>query len=117
MTTSEQTSTIKISERASTIKDSITMAISALAKKMKSEGQDVLSFSAGEPDFDTPQHIKEAGITAINDGKTKYTPASGIADLKTTICEKLKFLGFNIKILNCKYTPKKKHRGHLIAFR
>ena len=57
---------------------------------MKSEGQDVLSFSAGEPDFDTPQHIKDAGINAINNGKTKYTPASGIADLKEAICQKLK---------------------------
>jgi aspartate aminotransferase len=79
-----------ISERGANIKDSITMATSALANAMKKEGKDVLSFSAGEPDFDTPDSIKNAGIRAIQNGKTKYTPASGIIELKQAICEKLK---------------------------
>ena len=78
------------SKRCSTIEASITMAISAKAKTLKKQGLDVLSFSAGEPDFHTPQNIKEAGIKAITDGKTTYTPASGIIELKEAICKKLK---------------------------
>ena len=83
-----QQEVMMISKRASTIEDSITMAISATAKKMKQEGLDVLSFSAGEPDFHTPDHIKKAGIEAIEAGKLFYTPASGILELKEAICEK-----------------------------
>ena len=79
-----------ISKLAQNIKPSATLAISAKAKQMKKEGIDVVSFGAGEPDFDTPDNIKEAAIKAINEGFTKYTDASGIAELKEAICNKLK---------------------------
>ncbi len=81
---------VMLAKRASNVSDSITMAITATAQRLKKEGQDVLSFGAGEPDFDTPDYIKQAGITAIQKGKTKYTAASGIAELKQAVCEKLK---------------------------
>lgn len=79
-----------LSERALKINPSSTMAIDAKAKKMKAEGIDVIGFGAGEPDFDTPAHVKEAAIKAINDNFTKYTAASGILELKKAICKKLK---------------------------
>ncbi len=79
-----------ISNRAKNIKDSITLKIGALAKQMRAEGKDVLSFSQGEPDFDTPESIKEVGIQAIQEGKTKYTAAAGIPEIKTAIINKLK---------------------------
>jgi len=68
----------------------MTIAISVLAAELKAEGKDILSFSAGEPDFDTPQAIKDAAIQAINDGFTKYTPVAGIPDLLDAISGKLK---------------------------
>ncbi len=77
-----------LSERIGRIKPSPTLAVSAKAKAMKAQGIDVVSFGAGEPDFDTPRHIKEAAIQAIRDGFTKYTPASGIDELKVAVCEK-----------------------------
>ena len=67
-----------------------TLAISAKAKAMQAEGIDVVNFGAGEPDFDTPQFIKDAAIKSLQAGFTKYTPTSGTADLKKAICEKLK---------------------------
>ena len=79
-----------ISTSANSIEASITMEITALAKQLKSEGKPVISMSAGEPDFDTADNIKAAGIRSIEEGKTKYTAASGIDDLKTAICDKLK---------------------------
>jgi len=79
-----------ISHRATAVGDSITLQIGALAKQMKAEGKNVLSFSQGEPDFDTPESIKSAGIEAIQQGKTKYTAASGIPELKEAIIAKLK---------------------------
>lgn len=79
-----------IAKRLQKISASPTLAITALVNKMKKEGKDVISFAAGEPDFDTPKHIKQAGITAINQGFTKYTATSGIMDLKLAICEKFK---------------------------
>ncbi|MEW6095122.1 MAG: pyridoxal phosphate-dependent aminotransferase [bacterium] len=79
-----------LSKRVSQLSKSITLAISAKAKQMQVEGIDVISFGAGEPDFDTPQPIKEAGIEAINSGFTKYTQDSGIHELKKAVCEKLK---------------------------
>lgn len=79
-----------IAQRASDVSDSITMAISATAQKMKKEGKPVYSFGAGEPDFDTPQRIKQAGIDAIQSGKTKYTAATGIIELKEAVCAKFK---------------------------
>ncbi len=79
-----------ISTRVRELSPSITLAISAKAKQMLAEGIDVIGFGAGEPDFDTPQSIKEAGIAAINAGFTKYTADSGIPELKEVICEKFK---------------------------
>lgn len=78
-----------ISHRARAVGDSITLQIGAMAKQMKAEGKDVLSFSQGEPDFDTPDSIKSVGIQAIQQGKTKYTAASGIPELKDAIRAKL----------------------------
>jgi len=79
-----------IAKRAQGISESATLAITSKAKKMVRDGIDVLSFAAGEPDFDTPVHIKEAAIKAINDGFTKYTPSSGIQELKDAISQKFK---------------------------
>jgi aspartate aminotransferase len=81
---------MKLSSRVKSVNPSMTLAITAKAKKMKKEGQDVVSFGAGEPDFDTPDHIKAAAIEAINGGFTKYTPASGMSELKEAIADKLK---------------------------
>lgn len=78
-----------IAEKFSEISASQTLAITAAAKKMRDEGQDIASFGAGEPDFDTPQHIKDACIEALQEGKTKYTAATGIAELKKAIAAKL----------------------------
>lgn len=79
-----------ISTRAKQISPSPTLAISAKAKQMQAEGIDVVSFGAGEPDFDTPEHIKQAACKSLEAGFTKYTPTSGTPDLKKAICEKLK---------------------------
>lgn len=79
-----------LSLKMSDIKPSSTLAITAKAKQMKADGKDIVGFGAGEPDFDTPDHIKEAAIEAINKGLTKYTPATGLVDLKKAICNKLK---------------------------
>src|SRR6267143_6101503 len=80
----------KISHRAASLSPSLTLAIDSKAKQMKADGQDVVGFGAGEPDFDTPKHIKDAAIKALNDGFTKYTPSSGIPELRAAIAEKLK---------------------------
>ena len=79
-----------ISEKISQIAPSATLAIDSKFKAMKAEGIDVVGFGAGEPDFDTPQHIKDAAIKAINDGITKYTPASGTLALRRAVCKKFK---------------------------
>lgn len=80
----------KISRRAAALSPSLTLAIDSKAKQMKAEGQDVVGFGAGEPDFDTPQHIKDAAIKALNEGFTKYTPASGTPELRQAIADKFK---------------------------
>ena len=80
----------RISQRAAALSPSLTLAIDAKAKQMKAEGQDVVGFGAGEPDFDTPQHIKEAAVKALADGFTKYTPSSGIPELRQAIADKFK---------------------------
>ncbi|MBI2843092.1 MAG: pyridoxal phosphate-dependent aminotransferase [Armatimonadetes bacterium] len=79
---------MKLSERASNVSPSPTLAITAKAKAMKAEGIDVISFGAGEPDFDTPENIKSAAIKSLQAGFTKYTPSSGIDDLKAAIVDK-----------------------------
>src|SRR6478735_114361 len=80
----------KISRRAASLSPSLTLAIDSKAKQMKADGQDVVGFGAGEPDFDTPKHIKDAAIKALNDGFTKYTPSSGIPELRQAIADKFK---------------------------
>lgn len=79
-----------LSKRAEMLKPSPTLAITAKEKALKAQGLDIAGFGAGEPDFDTPEHIKEAGIKAINDNFTRYTPASGIDALKDAVIEKFK---------------------------
>jgi aspartate aminotransferase len=78
-----------IADKFSQIAPSLTLAITAQAKKMQAEGQDIASFGAGEPDFDTPQHIKDAAIEALQAGRTKYTAVSGIPELRKAIADKL----------------------------
>jgi len=80
----------QLAERSTTLTPSLTLAIDAKAKKLKADGVDVCGFGAGEPDFDTPQHIKDACIDALQKGFTKYTPSSGIPELRAAIAEKLK---------------------------
>ncbi len=74
---------------ASQVQGSTTLAVSAMAKQMKADGIDVVGFGTGEPDFDTPDAIKEAGIKAIRDGQTKYTPAAGLVQLREAAAERL----------------------------
>ena len=81
---------MELSEKYRSVSPSSTLAIDSKYKEMKKSGLDVVGFGAGEPDFDTPRHIKDAAIKAINDGFTKYTPASGTLDLKKAICDKFK---------------------------
>jgi aspartate aminotransferase len=80
---------VKLAARISTIKPSPTLAITAKANAMTAEGRHVISFGAGEPDFDTPDHIKMAAVKAIEEGFTKYTPVDGICELKDAIISKL----------------------------
>jgi len=79
-----------LSNNLARVKSSPTIAMSSLAAKMKSEGHDIISLSAGEPDFDTPDHIKNAAIKAIKSGQTKYTDPDGMKTLKEAVCEKFK---------------------------
>jgi aspartate aminotransferase len=81
---------MKLAARVSQVNPSLTLAIAAKAKAMKGEGIDVCSFSAGEPDFDTPAHIKAAAVKALDQGKTKYGPAAGEPKLREAIALKLK---------------------------
>ena len=80
---------MEISARAAQLTPSLTLSIDSKAKAMKAEGIDVCGFGAGEPDFDTPEHIKTAAIEALQQGFTKYTPSSGIPELRQAIAEKL----------------------------
>lgn len=79
-----------LAERVKKIKPSPTLAMDAKAKALKAQGLDIVNFGVGEPDFDTPEHVKEAAIKAIRDGFTKYTPVSGIDELKEAIVQKFK---------------------------
>jgi aspartate aminotransferase len=87
--TGEYSEVMKLAKRISEIEPSVTLAISALAKAMQRDGKDVCSFSAGEPDFDTPEHIKAAVKQALDRGKTKYGDASGEIQLREAIANKL----------------------------
>lgn len=81
---------IKISQRAASVKPSPTLAVTAHAAKLKAEGRDIIGLGAGEPDFDTPDHIKAAAIQALQDGFTKYTDVGGTKELKNAIIRKFK---------------------------
>ncbi len=81
---------IKLSARVQAVKPSPTLAVTARAAEMRAAGKDIIGLGAGEPDFDTPDHIKQAAIKAIDDGFTKYTPVDGTAGLKNAIIEKFK---------------------------
>jgi len=88
-----------LSDRIQTLAPSITIAISSLARDLKAQGKDILSFSAGEPDFETPKAIKDEAIKAINDGFTQYTAVAGIPELLEAVATKLK------RDNNLDYTP------------
>lgn len=90
---------LTLSKKASAVKPSSTLAITAKAKELREQGIDVVGFGAGEPDYNTPENINLAAITAINQGFTKYTPASGTLELKKAIAKK--FMEFN----NLSYEP------------
>jgi aspartate aminotransferase len=90
---------MKVSRRAQAIPSSATLAVTARAKELKAKGADVVDFGVGEPDFDTPDFIKEAAIKALKAGKTKYTAESGIIELRTAIAAKLE------KENGLKYSP------------
>ena len=79
---------MEISTRAAQLTPSLTLSIDSKAKAMKAEGIDICGFGAGEPDFDTPEHIKEAAIAALQQGFTKYTPSSGLPELRQAIADK-----------------------------
>jgi len=81
---------METSERVNKLTPSLTLAVDAKAKALKAEGADVIGFGAGEPDFDTPEHIKAAAMGSLDAGFTKYTPSSGIPELRSAISEKLK---------------------------
>ncbi len=80
----------RLAQRLKKINPSSTLAITSKAKKLKSQGRDIVNFAAGEPDFDTPDFIKDQAIEAIKGGFTKYTPTTGTPELKKLICEKFK---------------------------
>jgi len=81
---------VELSTRVLAVKPSVTLEIAAKAKAMKAQGIDVISLSAGEPDFDTPDFIKDAAIDALRKGQTKYTPVPGTVELRQAVCRKLK---------------------------
>lgn len=91
---------MKIAKRIKNITESVTLALTAKAKELKAQGKDIVGFGAGEPDFDTPDFIKQIAIDDIKKGFTKYTPSSGIPELRKAVCAKLK------KDNNLDYTPK-----------
>ena len=79
-----------LSKTLSRVKPSPTIAVSTMARELKEAGRDVIGLGAGEPDFDTPENIREAGKRAIDEGKTRYTAPDGIPELKQAICAKMK---------------------------
>lgn len=81
---------LTLSNAVNRVEPSATIAVTTKAAELRAAGEDVVGLGAGEPDFDTPQHIKDAAIAAIQDGKTKYTPADGLPELKKAICTKFK---------------------------
>jgi len=90
---------MKISKLVSNIPASPTLAITAKVNELKSQGKNVIGFGAGEPDFDTPEDIKNSAIEALKKGKTKYTPVAGTPELKAAICSNVE------SDYGLKYTP------------
>src|SRR5437870_11021520 len=88
-----------LADRLATLQPSPTLAMQAKAKAMRAQGIDVISFGAGEPDFDTPRRIKDAAVRAIESGQTKYTEVGGVPELRAAVCQKLK------RDLGLEYTP------------
>jgi aspartate aminotransferase len=106
----QQAVAMAISERISLISVSSTMKVAADAEKLRSEGVDVVDFGAGEPDFPTPDNIKQAAIRALEQNFTKYTPAGGTAELKKAICERhAQDFGTDYKPSECLVTVGGKH--------
>src|SRR5436190_22212313 len=83
-----ETCVLKINQRIKNLVGSSTLAITARAKELQAQGRDVVNFAGGEPDFDTPQEIKDSGIAAIQKGFTKYTPSTGTQELREAIAAK-----------------------------
>lgn len=81
---------MKLANRVQALTPSTTLAITSKAKALKAEGHDVIGLGAGEPDFNTPKYILDAAIQAMDEGKTKYTPAGGLVELKEAIVNKFK---------------------------
>src|SRR3954447_5040706 len=79
---------LKLAERVQALTPSTTLAITAKAKELKAKGEDVIGLGAGEPDFNTPQHILDAAVQSMNEGHTKYTPSAGLPALKQAIIRK-----------------------------
>ncbi|MGL5511366.1 MAG: pyridoxal phosphate-dependent aminotransferase, partial [Microcoleaceae cyanobacterium] len=101
---------MKIADRVNILTPSLTLAISAKAKAMKAEGIDICSFSAGEPDFDTPVHIREAAKLALDQGKTRYGPTAGEPQLREAIAQKFqRDNGLNYQSTNVIVTNGGKH--------
>ncbi len=90
---------MELSQRVQRIKPSPTLAITARAAQLRAEGKDIIGLGAGEPDFDTPAHIRRAAIEAIEQGHTRYTPVAGIPELRQAICDKLR------RDNGCDYAP------------
>jgi aspartate aminotransferase len=102
--------TLELADRISLISESSTMKVAADADRLRREGVDVVDFSAGEPDFPTPENIKQAAIESIRQNFTKYTPVSGTVDLKQAICDRhKKFYGTSYGIKECMATVGGKH--------
>ncbi len=79
----------QLAARTGRIKPSATIAVSTLAAELKAQGKDIINLGSGEPDFDTPQHIKDAAVAALAAGQTKYTPVPGTPQLREAVCRKL----------------------------
>jgi aspartate aminotransferase len=107
---------MKIAERIGQIKPSLTLAVDAKAKAMVKAGQDVISFGVGEPDFDTPDFIKEAAVQALKEGFTKYTPVSGMEELKEAVAQRFRQdLGLDYQAKDVVITCGGKHALYNIA--
>lgn len=100
---------VKLALRAEGISPSPTLAIDTQAKAMKAEGIEVINFSAGEPDFDTPEHIKEAAVKALSEGYTRYTPVAGIPELRQAVCDSFKKRGLEYEVADIVVSCGAKH--------